>query len=251
MTATRLLAAITALILFLPAPLRASELVHAHPDLAAKLPGMTTVVLLPPRISMYEIGAGGTVETMEDWGTAAQSNVSRAFSTSPLSVAPFRVTELDEQTLSPTVRDTYNEIRLLYEVVGDSIRLHTYSDSGPSLFPGKIHAFVYSLGSDVQQLAPDADAFLLIEGFDQRSSVGRKVLQGGTTLIAVLLGAIAIPRGGDNLMTVALVEAKTGTILWFYRTSSGYDLRDTSSAAVFAEDVLKALPGHEPEAGVR
>lgn len=251
MTARRLAAAITALILFLPAPLRASELVRAHPDLAAKLPGIKTVVLLPPRISMYEIGAGGTVEAMEDWGTAAQANVSRAFITSPLSVATFRMTEFDEQTLSPTVRETYDETRLLYEVVGDSIKLHTSFDSGPSLFPEKILTFVYSLGSEVQQLAPEADAFLLIEGFDQRSSVGRKVLQAGTTLIAAVLGVIAIPRGGNDLMTVALVEAKTGTILWFYRTTAGYDLRDTSSAAQFAEDVLKALPGHEQQAGVR
>jgi hypothetical protein len=244
MTATRLLAAITALILFLPAPLRASQLVRAHPDLEAKLRVIKTVVLLPPRISMYEIGAGGTVEAMEDWGTAAQANVSRAFSTNPLPLATFQVTELDEHTLSPTLRDTYDETRLLYDVVGESIKLHTYYESGPSVFPEKIHTFVYSLGSDVQQLAPEGDAFLLIEGFDQRSSVGRKVLQAGTTLIATLLGVIAIPRGGDNLMTVALVEAKTGTILWFYRTTSGYDLRDTSSAAAFAEDVLKELPGH-------
>lgn len=251
MTATRLVAAITALLLFLPAPLLASELVRAHPDLAAKLPGITTVVLLPPRISMYEIGAGGTVEAMEDWGTAAQANVSHAFLTSPRSVATFRMTELDEQTLSPTVRDSYDETRLLYDVVGDSIKLHTSFESGPALFPEKVLTFVYSLGSEVQQLAPDADAFLLIEGFDQRSSVGRKVLQGATTLIAVVLGAIVIPRGGNDLMTVALVEAKTGTILWFYRTTAGYDLRDASSAAQFAEDALKALPGQAQQAGVR
>jgi hypothetical protein len=244
MTVTRLLAVITALILFLPAPLRASEMVRAHPDLAAKLPGIKTVVLLPPRISMYEIGAGGTVEAMEEWGSAAQANVGRAFLTSPISLAPFRVTELDEHTLPPAVRDTYDETRLLYEVVGESIKLHTYFESGPSMFPEKILTFVYSLGSEVQQLAPDADAFLLIEGFDQRSSVGRKVLQAGTTLVAALLGAIAIPRGGNDVMTVALVEAKTGTILWFYRTTAGYDLRDASSATTFAEDVLKALPGH-------
>ncbi|HEX9155133.1 MAG TPA: hypothetical protein VF819_06180 [Nitrospira sp.] len=251
MTATRLVAVITAMILFLPAPLRASELVRAHPDLAAKFPGIKSVVLLPPRISMYEIGAGGTVEAMEDWGTAAQANVSRAFSTNPLPLVTFQVTELDEQTLSPSVRDTYDETRLLYEVVGDSIKLHTSFESGPSLFPEKILTFVYSLGSEIQQLAPEADAFLIIEGFDQRSSVGRKVLQAGTTLIGLVLGAIVIPRGGNDLMTVALVEAKTGTILWFYRTTAGYDLRDASSAAQFAEDALKTLPGHEQQAGVR
>jgi hypothetical protein len=60
-------------------------------------------------------------------------------------------------------------------------------------------------------------------------------------LIGLLLGAVVIPRGGGNMMTVALVEAKTGTILWFYRTQYRYDLRDPSSAASFAEDVLKEL----------
>lgn len=235
MKTVRLLVAITAIVLLLPALLRASELAKAHPDLAAKLSGIKTLVLLPPRIAMYEIGAGGTPEKMEDWGTAAQANVSRAFLERVLASATFRLTELDENSLAPAVRDTYDETRLLYQVVASSIINHTYDNYRPWFFPAKADKFVYSLGTAVSELAPDADAFLFIEGFDHRTSGGRKALQAGTMLIGAVFGVIAVPRGGGNLATVALVEATSGTILWFYRTHYGYDLREPSSAATFAE----------------
>jgi hypothetical protein len=241
MNMVRLFVAIATLVLLQPSPLRASELAKAHPDLAAKLPGIKTVLLPPPRIEMYEIGAGGTPEKMEEWGTAAQTNVSHAFSACTPPLAPFRLTELDEDSLAPAVRETYDETRLLYELVAGNITNHTYENYSPSYFPAKASKFVYSLGPALDQVAPTTDAILLIEGFDQRTSSGNKALQAGTMLIGLLLGAVVIPRGGGNIMTVALVEAKTGTILWFYRTQYRYDLRDPSSAASFAEDVLKEL----------
>jgi hypothetical protein len=187
---------------------------------------------------MYEIEAGGTPEKMEDWGIAAQGNIVQALEAYPKA---FQLTRLDEQSLDKVARNNYDETRLLYEIVGGSISLHTYDYNRPWHFPEKAREFVYSLGSDIQNLAPQADAFLLIEGFDQRASGGRKALQAGTMLIGAALGVVAIPRGGANLTTVALVEAKTGTILWFYRTTYGYDLRESSSAAAFVEDVLKEL----------
>ena len=61
-------------------------------------------------------------------------------------------------------------------------------------------------------------------------------------LIGAALGVLPIQRGGKNLMTVALVEAKTGTILWFYRTLYPYDLREATEASLFVEDVLKEFP---------
>lgn len=196
-------------------------------------------MLLPPRVSMYEIAAGGTPEKIEDWGTAAQQNIVQAME---VRAATLHLTRLDEQTLDKTARDTYDETRLLYEVVGGSISLHTFDYNQPWHFPEKAREFVYSLGPEIQKLSPQADAFLLIEGFDQRTSVGRKAIQAGTTLIGVVLGARIIPRGGANLMTVALVEAKTGNILWFYRTLYGYDLREAANASMFVEDVLKEFP---------
>lgn len=239
MKLSRIVIPIAALALLLPAQVRASELVRTHPDLASKIRGIQNVLLLPPRISMVEIGAGGTPEKMEDWGMAAQQNVLQAMEAR---AATFHLTQLDEQNLDKAARDNYDETQLLYEAVGGSISLHTFDDNRPWYFPEKAREFVYSLGSEIQQLAPPADAFLLVKGFDQRASGGRKALQAGTMLIGVALGVFIVPRSGANLTTVALVEAKTGTILWFYRTLYPYDLRETTEASLFVEDVLKEFP---------
>ena len=239
MTLSWIVIPITALAFLLPAQGGASELFLAHPDLSSKIRAVQNVLLLPPRVSMFEIGAGGTPEKMEDWGTAAQQNVLQAMGSR---AATFHLTQLAEQSFDKAARDNYDETRLLYEVVGGSISIHTFDDYRPWHFPEKAREFVYSLGSEIQKLAPQADAFLLIEGFDQRTSSGRKALQAGTMLIGAALGVLPIQRGGENLMTVALVEAKTGTILWFYRTLYPYDLREATEASLFVEDVLKEFP---------
>lgn len=239
MRRSRITVPIAILTLLLPIYVHASDLVRAHPELRSKITGIHSVLLLPPRISMYEIGAGGTPEKMEDWGTAAQQNIFQAMEAH---AETLHLTRLDEQGLDKTGRDTYDETRLLYDVVGGNISLHTFDYNRPWHFPEKAREFVYSLGSEIQSISPQADAFLLIEGFDQRTSGGRKAIQAGTTLIGVVLGARIIPRGGTNLMTVALVEAKTGAILWFYRTLYGYDLREAASASMFIENVLKEFP---------
>jgi hypothetical protein len=239
MKLSRIVIPLVALALLLSTQVRASELVRTHPDLASKIRVIQNVLLLPPSISMFEIGAGDTPEKMEDWGTAAQQHVVQAMETR---AATFHLTQLDEQSLDKAARDNYDETRLLYEVVGGSISLHTFDENRPWHFPEKAREFVYSLGSEIQKLAPQADAFLLVKGFDQRSSGGRKALHAGRVLIGAALGVIHIPRSGANLITVALVEAKTGTILWFYRTLYPYDLREATEASLFVEDVLKEFP---------
>ena len=61
-------------------------------------------------------------------------------------------------------------------------------------------------------------------------------------IIGAALGVVAIPRGGGNLMSVALVDAKTGSILWYYRTVQVYDLRESEDAIAFVQDFIKELP---------
>ena len=43
-------------------------------------------------------------------------------------------------------------------------------------------------------------------------------------------------------MSVALVDAKTGSILWYYRTVQVYDLRESEDAIAFVQDFIKELP---------
>ena len=219
----------------------ASELVKTHPEAASKLRGIHNVVLLPLHISMYEIGAGGTREKMDDWGTTAQANVIQASETQVVKGNLFQLRRIAEETLDGSTRENYDETRALYDAVEASVLFHTYDERRPWYFAEKVRSFVYSLGSEVQELSPEADAFIMIQGSDHRSSGGRQALQAGTMLIGAALGVIPIPRGGGSIYTVALVEAKSGAILLFYRTHYAGDLRDAESASLFVEDVLKEL----------
>jgi len=219
----------------------ASELVKTHPEAVSKIRGIHNVVLLPIRISMFEIGAGETPEKMEDWGTTAQANVVQSLEAQTAKGDLFKLTRLAEGSLEGPARENYDETRALYDAVEGSIVFHTYDERRPWYFAGKAGWFVYTLGSEVQGLSPGADAFMLIQGVDRRSSGGRQALQIGTMVIGAALGVIPIPRGGGSIHTVALVEAKSGTILWFYRTTYVGDLREAQSASLFVEDVLKEL----------
>ena len=157
----------------------------------------------------------------------------------------FHLTQLAEQSLDGPARENYDETRALYNVVEASIGSHTYDIPGqlfnPMYFATKAREFVYSLGSEIQQLTPEADAFMLIQGFDERGSGGRKEFFWFPIILPLVLGG---PSGPIRVhpLTVALVEAKTGTIVWFYRTLKKYDLRKAGEASEFVEDVLRELP---------
>src|SRR5256885_2205097 len=139
MTLSWIVIPITALAFLLPAQGGASELFLAHPDLSSKIRAVQNVLLLPPRVSMFEIGAGGTPEKMEDWGTAAQQNVLQAMGSR---AATFHLTQLAEQSFDKAARDNYDETRLLYEVVGGSISIHTFDGYRPWHFPEQAREFV-------------------------------------------------------------------------------------------------------------
>ena len=233
---------IVAAILCLPTWAMASELSRSHPDLEAKRQLIKSVVLLPPQVEMYEIGAGGSVERMEDWSAAANSNVQTVLEIELKKRDDLLVARLAETQLSSSAISNLDETEALFRVVNNSILLHTFDYRQRQFFPEKARQFTYSLGSEIQGLDEQADAFLLVKGFDRRSSGGRKALQAGTMIIGAALGVVAIPRGGGNLMSVALVDAKTGSILWYYRTVQVYDLRESEDAIAFVQDFIKELP---------
>lgn len=229
------------LVLLIPNHVPASELVRMYPNSEQSFAGMKRLMLLPPRIGMYQITAGRTLEKNEDWVTTAEGNVVQAVQNISTQLNNMTFSLFDEQALNNSTRSVYDETRALYQVVNNAIVVHTYDAHRKWYFSTKVTDFRYSLGPETQALSPNADAFLLIEGFDQRSSGGRKALQAGTMLIGAVLGVVAMPRGGANLLTAALVEAKTGNIVWFYRSLKPYDLREASSASQFVSDFWQEL----------
>ena len=117
------------------------------------------------------------------------------------------VTDFEPDRLTPSQRDIYNETLLLYELVSGAIVRHAFNvqyaphQHGLSpFFPEKARDFTFSLGKELSDLASDVDAYVIVLGFDQRSSAGRKALGVGRTLIAAALGVVAVPQGGGNLL---------------------------------------------------
>jgi hypothetical protein len=137
-----------------------------------------------------------------------------------------------------------DEIWALYGAVGSSIYWHTYNSR--NVFPQKVDHFDYTLGSWVKDVAApyDADALLLVVAEDNVSTAGRKALLGLEFLLSAPFGQ-PIPSGaGTAVVSMALVESKTGDILWFnVAGSQGHlDLRDPDDCAELVGKLLAKYP---------
>ncbi|MGB4068997.1 MAG: hypothetical protein WBK08_13285 [Nitrospira sp.] len=229
----------------------ASAEFHTHPDFEKRSAHIKQISLLPPQIHMFEIGAGGTLEKMEAWSQAAGANIRKAMKEEFTKREYLQLTEFDELTLSGPARLTYDETFLLYDVISNDILTHTFST--PSVhhtrtvvttpfFSWKARDFSYALGKEVGMFTSShVDAYLVVRGFDQRSSGGRKALGVGTALVGAALGVAIIPQRGANLFWASLVDAHTGDILWFSRSLTPHDLRNSEEATKLVLEFMTDL----------
>lgn len=221
---------------------------HGHPDLEKKSEHITQISLLQLQIDMFEIGAGGSIEKMEEWSQTALTNTRNAIKEAFAKREHLKLKEFDERKLSGIAWPIYDETFLLYDAASNAILTHSFAlpYAHPAVqalfFPWKARDFTYSLGREMEALATDVDAFLLVQGFDQRSSGGRKALGVGTAIIGAALGRAVVPQRGANLFTAALVDAHTGDILWFSKSIKEYDLREPQEATMLILEFMTDLP---------
>ena len=234
------------IMLILTSPSAAHAEFRGHPDLASKAPTTKTIFVVSPQIDIYELGAGGQSEAIPEWSQIARSNVRQAPLNEFAKREQLHVTAWDEQVLAPALRSNYEQSLLLFNIVSEAILTHAISWQNvrpgvrTAFFPEKARSFTYSLGKDVTELAPDADAFLLVRGFDQRSTSGRKALGVLATLIGG--GGNAARLRGGNLFSATLVDAKTGDVLWFTYTLKPFDPRDLEDAQKLVVEFMIDLP---------
>ena len=220
---------------------------RARADLEEKVKTIKSVVLLPPRVEVYQLDAGGTREEIEEWSNRARANIVAAVEREFGEKTGLPLRSIDEGGMSEDLMSNLEETEALFDAVQASIMLHTY---GPlaSLFEEKPD-FDYSLGEEVRPLAPEGeDALLLITAADHIWTEGRKALLTVGVLSAIGarfgLGGGGIPvLAGGTEVSAALVDSKNGSILWFnyFAARRGYDLRDAESAAELVRDLLKDL----------
>lgn len=218
--------------------------------------GVKRIAILPPRIDVFELTAGGQRQKVEEWSVQARENVLAALaqefkvrSETPLESAVTR-----EDALSDDLKIELEQTHLLLDAITASIARHILG-LGENVFDNKANDFQYSLGAETQKLnLSQADAFLFVKGFDHISSAGRHVLQVASILAGAAGGAFSgvfiMPMGQAGLAGLAftLVDAKTGDLLWYGVDggAGGTDLRKSSSAASLVNSVFRKFPIGEP-----
>ena len=141
------------------------------------------------------------------------------------------------------------------------ILLHTYPNTNVRghFFEEKVQNFDYSLGTEVGGLVKGADALLFLDAQDHVWTAGRQALQALGVILSVGAGiatgvrnpalaaritALIIPvpvMSGGTVVRAALVDSRTGDILWINAMGSGAgtDLRDPASARAMVSELFK------------
>jgi len=216
---------------------------RAHPTLAQRAPTIKNILVAPPKVEVFQLGAGGIGEKMDEWSDQGRKNIVAALEKSFASKGSLRVKLLDEQFLPQETKSELEQTSALFEAVDSAVLQHTYGPE-PERFAEKLVNFDYSLGPEVRALkTEEADALLFIRAIDHVSSQGRIAQQVALVLVAAALGVVVVPQGGITALSVAFVDANTGAILWhkFVRTP-GHDLRKPESAHQLIDRVLADLP---------
>ena len=214
-----------------------------HPELSQRKSAIRNVGLLPPMVSMYEEQVGLNLVFHDDWSRQATESLRTAF------VDEMAANRLPIILISGESHEA-NAMADLFKAVEFSIGRHAYDNAFEEAFPGKVHAFDYSLGPAQEMMEEQqVDAVWIVGGYNLLPTTGAQltdVKEIALTLTHALLSDAE--HSPHVLMKVefraALVD-KSGAILFYYRDwpSSG-DVRDPS----FARGLVRELLSHYREA---
>jgi len=220
---------------------------RAHPQINSKIENVKTITVIPLKVDVYQITAGGVKEKMDEWCLQAQRNVLTAIE-DDLKLRPLlNIKSFPETLMSEDRKINLEQTGALFEAVNSSIIIHTYGQP-VHRFPEKIQNFDYTLGPEVRRLSDQTDALLLVRGVDNIATAGRKAVQAGGVILGALVGVNVNPNLGVTAVNLALVDANTGEVLWFnYHASAGdHDLRNPIDTTAMVMDILKDFPIKKP-----
>jgi len=226
------------------------------PDFQTRFEGVERITLVPPKVAVYSMSAGDTEEEVQDWSDAAYENVTRAlraeieelgrtfveFEGPALPHRTLRHDGRDAERAAEAPHDEAEDSWLLFEAANIAIMRHTYDPW--NTFPERVKGFDYTLGTEAAALVgkTDADAFLLIIATDHIPTRERAALVAAGLAMGAMTMSYVGPSATPAKLTLALVEVKTGDILWFNTLSLPFtDLRDEATDKALVDTVMKGL----------
>lgn len=224
------------------------------PNYAVRFSDIESVTLVPPLVSVYAMSSGDVEQEVQEWSDAANQNavvsVEREIEAMGKRYVPFAgeggprpefrmgTADVNSRTSLPPAGESW----LLFESAKEAILRHTYDPL--QTFPNLMAHFEYTLGIEASALlsGTKADAFLLMIATDSIPTAGRQALVGVGAAAALYTGSYGGPGATPAELTVALVEAHSGDILWFNRVSMPLsDLRDPESNAKLVALALQGM----------
>ena len=195
--------------------------------------GVARIVLIRPDVEVFEINAGGLTEPKSDWTEASQRNLITALDVVQRERNLRLIDHKDDQ-----LSDQQSQVARLFRTTGLAIVAHHYTP-GEEL-PTKAGQLNWTIGPAAAALktGEEAEYALMIVVRDSFSSAGRVAAQ----IIGALLFGVPI-HGGIQAGFAALIDVRSGDIVWFNRLARGVgDMRQPEGALETARVLLTDLP---------
>lgn len=177
--------------------------------------GEKTVSVVPVSIKFYKLTAGGVPEQMDEWDIQSDALFKTAIMEKLDSSRKIKIKILDEDTLNSDLKTFLDEQTGLYRAVSQSIIAHTYMEG--NIFPLKLKNFDYTLGPQLNRINDfiPCDTILFISGTTTYWTGGRVFLGVCGALLGAATGIVVLPGDVPDWVSAALVDSKTGDIIWF------------------------------------
>ena len=216
------------------------------PEISDRIKMIKSLAILAPQIKMTEISAGGSVEEMHEWNDQAERNLQTALTQefkNRQGILAIPMAASQPEPLETNVRET----RALMIAIESALQDH----SNPSPFNGRYKQSVFTLGPQVHEIAPAADAILLVQGSERRATAGRQAARAGAALASVasiiFIGVPivpVVPGGTDPAVSAALIDTRDGRVLWYRYAVKGSDLRTEETTDAVMLELFNEFPLH-------
>jgi hypothetical protein len=207
------------------------------------LADVSRITVIPLKIELSQVSAGGIAEKMDDWCVQARNNVMAAIEQELRKKPLLNIKPFSPALLSRSQQTNLDQTCALFEAVSLSIVIHTYSGSGQT-FTEKIKDFNYSLGPEVSELNDGVDTILFVLSYENIPTAGKKAVETGKMVLGLLAGVVMPVDVGFTHLSMALVDADQGTLIWYnqYGASGSADLRNPIKTTTIVQELLRSFP---------
>lgn len=222
---------------------------RADPQLGERIKTVKEIAVMPMDIEVYKVTAGGVKELVDEYILEAKNNIKAAIDDELSITNNYRLVYLSDIKEITDIKQKllFKDALALYSALDTSIIAHTYPPnmeyiiSLSGIFKDKLNNFDYTFGSNLREISSyvSSDALLFIRGGDYLSSGGRVALM----VWAAVMGFTPM-RAGPPHLSLALVDPKTGDMLWynFLCPQTGYNFRNSESVRNFVKILLNGFP---------